>query len=84
MAFHENNRNLRENKMCDEYVKHLNELQSKMAYRDNLFWNILLKKNESLRETLQQNFLRNCEWAKKYKISFSDNFFPIEFENLIF
>ena len=84
MAFHKNNQALKETKMYNEYVKHLNELQSKMAYREHLFWDILLKKNESLIETLQKNFLRNCEWAKKYKISFSDNFFPIEFENFIF
>ena len=82
MAFHSNNQNLRENKIYDEYFKHLNDHQSKMAYRDHLFWNILLGENESIKEILRQNFRRNCEWAKKYKISFCDNF-SLENSNLL-
>ena len=83
-VFHENNRDLRETKMYDEYFEKLDMLQSRMAYRDCLIWDILLERWDSIKEKLHQNFLRNCEWANKYKFAFSDNFSPIDLQNFSF
>ena len=84
MAFHENNRNLRESKMYDEYFEKLDILQNRMSYHDQLIWDIVLGRWASVKEKLHQNFLRNCEWANKYKFTFSDNFSPIDLQNFTF
>ena len=70
--------------MYDEYFENLDKIQNRTAYRDRLFWDILLRRNEAISVALQQNFSRNCEWAKKYKMSFSDNFRPIELKSFNF
>lgn len=77
LGFHMEHDHLKENGQLQEYIKQETLFDDKQAYITMLLKLVLGKKQAELKKLANVHLMRNIELARKNKIAFSENFFPL-------